>query len=119
MTNYTDTLSPAVPELQVPDVPAAQAWYRDALGFEVAWYKEDGGIGAVTRGDCTLFLRGGAQEASSAALWIFVEEIDGFYASLSGTDVSIAMPLQNTPWGLQQFTITDPFGTTLHFHYDL
>jgi len=47
-------ISQPTPELPVPDVRVAQEYYRDVLGFEIAWHNEDGKIGAVAYGDCAI-----------------------------------------------------------------
>ncbi|WP_147126784.1 VOC family protein [Shimia ponticola] len=112
-------LSQAVPERPVPDVQEAQEWYRDTLGFEIGWFNQAGNIGAVNHGGCTLFFRGCAEALTAPVLWVFVEDVDAFYAALLRTDATITMPLQNTPWGLRQFTVADPYRTVLHFHHDL
>ncbi|WP_236628140.1 MULTISPECIES: hypothetical protein [unclassified Sulfitobacter] len=41
-----------VPELPVRDVRAAQVYYRDRLGFEIAWHNTEGRIGTVSQGPC-------------------------------------------------------------------
>lgn len=50
-------MSQPVPELPVPNVREAQEYYRDVLGFEIAWYNEGGRIGAVSHGECVIFFR--------------------------------------------------------------
>ena len=40
-------MSQPTPELPVPNVREAQEYYRDKLGFEIAWYNEEGSIGAA------------------------------------------------------------------------
>ncbi|WP_299410837.1 hypothetical protein [uncultured Roseobacter sp.] len=43
------------PELPVINVREAQEYYRDKLGFEIAWFNEEGRIGAVSHGKCAIF----------------------------------------------------------------
>ena len=45
-----------VPELPVKDVEKAQAFYRDELGFSIAWIYPDKSIGAVSKGETAIFL---------------------------------------------------------------
>lgn len=51
------TFGPPVPELPVADVERARQHYRDALGFKIGWLYPGNEIGAVSRGDTTIFFR--------------------------------------------------------------
>lgn len=107
------------PELPVPDVKAAQAYYRDRMGFEIAWYNEPGGIGAVSHGDCALFFRKTDGPIQSGTFWVFTEDIDEAYASLKQLGANMTEPIKNTAWGMRQFTVEDIYGNTFYFHHDL
>lgn len=112
-------LAPATPELPVRDVRATQAWYRDRLGFEIAWYNEDGRIGAVAHGDCALFFRQTEDAIPSHVTWIFADDIEAFHDHAKRAGAEITDPLGETSWGLRQFTIRDPDGHLIHVHHDL
>ncbi len=45
----------AVPQLPVEDVERAQIYYKEILGFEIAWTYPDKSIGAVGRGETAIF----------------------------------------------------------------
>jgi len=112
-------LASPTPELPVADVPAAQAYYRDRLGFEVAWYNGDGGIGAVAHGDCAIFLRKAPVPSEPSIFWIFAEDIDAAYEVLVAKGAEITDPIENKPWGLRQFTFRDLNGNLFHVHHDV
>lgn len=108
-----------VPELPVRDVNAAQVYYRDRLGFEIAWHNTGGRIGAVSQGPCAIFLRETDASISPVTLWFFAPDVDGDYARFTALGAHVADPLSDKPWGLRQFTLRDPNGHLLHFHHDL
>lgn len=107
------------PELPVPDLAQAQAWYRDRLGFSIAWTDDAGRIGAVSHGDCALFFRETDARSAPATFWVFTDDVDAAEAELRARDVEIAEPLRDTPWGMRQFSVRDPYGNLFHFHHDL
>ena len=112
-------LAQTVPELSVPDVRAAQEYYRDKLGFEIAWFNEAGRIGAVSSGDCAIFFRESAASAPASTFWMFAENVDGVFEAMKARGADIADPLSDKPWGLRQFTMRDFAGNLFHVHHDL
>ena len=111
-------LSPAVPELPVPDVAAAQAWYAERLGFEIGWHDEAGGIGAVSHGDCALFLRRSDAPARPATFWIFADDVAAAHRDMTARGADVLGPPERTPWGLVQFTVRDAWGNLFHVFHD-
>ena len=112
------TWNRATPELPVKDVAETQAYYRDQFGFDIAWHNTGGRIGAVVRGDCTLFFRETDADYTPVSLWIFAEDIDALYGSLAESAADIVMPLTDTEWGLRQCSFRDLNGHHLIFHRD-
>lgn len=112
-------ISQPTPELQVPDVRAAQEYYRDKLGFEIAWYNDDGRIGAVSHGDCAIFFRETSDEPAPATFWVFCEELEEAYADLAQRGADVDGPPSDKPWGMRQFTVCDSFGHRFYFFHDL
>ncbi len=112
-------LLPAVPELPVRDVVAAQAHYTRHLGFQAAWHNEAGRIGAVAHGECALFLRESDVPITPVTLWFFAEEIDAMFYAFRTTGAQVAENIEDKPWGLRQFTLVDADGHRLIFHHDL
>ena len=69
-------LAQPVPELPVPGVVAAQAYYRDRLGFEIAWLYPGGEISAVRHGDSTIVFRRSDGPIRPGTFWIFADDVD-------------------------------------------
>lgn len=111
--------SQPVPALPVRSVTDAQIYYRDKLGFEVAWHNEAGRIGAVAHGDCAIFFREVEGEITPSVHWVFAEDIDRMFAHLSALGADIVEPPEDKPWGLRQFTIRDLHGHMYHLYRDL
>ena len=113
------TISQATPELPVPDVEWAQTYFRDVLGFSVAWYRPAWGMAAVARNDCAIFLRQSDVSPGGAVFWIFAEDVDALHVEFAERGAQIVDPPADREWGLRQFTLCDYLGNTFHFHHDL
>ena len=106
-----------VPELPVAEVERAQVYYRDTLGFEIAWIEPGKEIGAVVNGRTTLFLRQRQSPFEPSVHWIFTPEIDTAYQEMQSTGANIVDTLETKPWGVRQFTIADLDGNLFHIHH--
>lgn len=106
------------PELPVRNIEEAQRYVRDRMGFEIGWHHTEGRIGAVSHGECAIFLRQTTEAVHPVVLWIFATDIDAAYAELVERGAEITDPINDKPWGLRQFTARDPHGHILHFHHD-
>ena len=111
--------SAAVPELPVQNLEAALGHYRDVLGFHIAWHRSDDGIAGVARDECAIFLRQSAGPHEAASLWIHCEALEEVHRQLAGSGAVVVDPPKDKPWGLRQFTVTDPEGHRLIFHCEL
>ncbi len=107
------------PELPVANVPAAQAYYRDVLGFEVGWFHDEARKGAVSHGDCAIFFQEVESPITPVVLWVFSDDVDAAHADLAAKGANMVGPLGDTPWGLRQFTVQDANGHLLHTFVDL
>ncbi len=112
------SLSQATPELPVPDVKAAQIYYRDKFGFEIGWYSEAGKIGAVSLGDCAVFFREAHEKHSPSTFWVYCEDLDAAHANMVQRGANITEKLGVKAWGLRQFTIVDHCSNTFYFFHD-
>jgi uncharacterized glyoxalase superfamily protein PhnB len=110
-------MSQPVPELPVADVERAQQYYRDTLGFEIAWLAEGKEIGAVKRDDVTLFLRKRERPFEPAVHWIYAEDVDASYAEMVALGANITEPLERKLWDIRQFTVQDIDGNIFYFHH--
>lgn len=107
-----------VPELPVADVERAQRHYRDVLGFEIGWLEPDKEIGAVSRGEVTIFFRKRTAPFEPVVHWVFTMDIEATYGELQSLGANIVEPLERKPWGLRQFTVEDLDGHRFYFHHD-
>ncbi len=112
-------ISQPTPELPVPNVREAQEYYRDKLGFEIAWCYEDGSIGAVAHGDCAIFFRETAEKISLSVFWVFTEYVDESHSELVRLGADVLERPCDKPWGLRQFTVRDAYGNLFYFFHDL
>lgn len=126
-------LESMVPLLQVFDMPASLAFYRDLLGFERV---QDSGGGDrcdwiwLRRGTVDLMLntayeaahRPPAAEAArvaahrDTALFFACADVDGVHAYLRSRGLPVAPP-RITGYGMKQVYVTDPDGYALCFQW--
>ncbi len=94
------------PQLPVPDVRAAQAYYRDVLGCKVAWiWREE--YGAVYNGRTEIFFS--LESGPITPCWNFVrvENADRALAWLRERGARVVEDIESHPWGMREFTIED------------
>lgn len=116
--NPLSSIDQPVPELPVADVERAQAYYRDTLGFEIAWLYPNKEIGAVSRGEVAIFFRKRKPPFEPSVHWVFAADVDATYDELRSSGANIIEPLEEKPWGLRQFTVADLDGNRFYFHHD-
>jgi predicted enzyme related to lactoylglutathione lyase len=110
------SITQPVPELPVSDVEGAQAYYRDVLGFDIGWIDPSKDIGAVSRGDVSIFFRRRQPPFEPAVHWVFAPDVDATYAELRSFGANIVDPIAVKPWGLRQFTVEDQDRNRFYFH---
>lgn len=108
---------PAVdPVLPVADMTEAIAFYR-GLGFDVRTHSES--YAWVTH--CSweylhLSLVDGLDPAAnSAAAYVHVDDVDRWHGALDAASPGTITPLADQPWGMREFTFTDPSGNFVRF----
>lgn len=114
----------------VRDVPKSLAFYRDHLGFEVAFEgpsPDDIFFGIVRRDGAQILLKAVGVPAvpncrrharQGIARWdayVDVPDPDALAAEFAARDVEFSMPLQNTHDGLRGFELKDVDGYVLFF----
>jgi hypothetical protein len=104
-----------VPELPVRAMEESQAFYRDSLGFTVAWTDSGKTISGISREDAVIFLRE-HDSVNPVTIWIFTDDVDETYRAFIESSISIHETLETKPWGLRQFSIQDPDQNKLIFH---
>ena len=109
----------AFPILEVPDMEAALAFYRDALGGVVSYRFPTEGepvyvalqVGSSSLG---IGLTESAHPAGNVMLWFYVDDVDRVTAELAGAGATIVEEPVDQQWGERTSLMKDPFGTRLH-----
>jgi len=114
----------------VKDVPAALAFYRDRLGFEITFQgpePDDIFFGIVQRGAAMIMFKDVGVDPvpnhtrdvnEGVARWdayLYVPDPDALAAELSSRDVVFFKPLGDTDDGLRGFELEDADGYVLFF----
>ena len=97
------------PQLPVSDVRAAQDYYRDVLGFQIAWIWLDD-YGAVYNGDVQIYFTKVDGPRPSMCCCADVEDADAVYETYRARGAKIVSEIETKPWGMREFTIEDPNG---------
>ena len=100
----------------VADVPAAQQFYVDLLGFTEAWsFDEDGPpiVAQVNRADCEIILALDSGRTGPSRLFIALDEDE--MATLRDEIRSKQVPHKVGWWGYPVIEICDPDGNELFF----
>jgi uncharacterized glyoxalase superfamily protein PhnB len=105
----------ATPILPVTDMTSAIAFYEKA-GFRVREY-ERGGYSFVHYDDESVFDLGvvdrpAAAGADASICYLTVPDVTGWHARLEAAGLTVS-PLEDKPWGMREFTLTDRDGNGL------
>lgn len=107
------------PFLACPDVGKAMRFYIDKLGFREDWTWGDPVTdGGVCRDDMSLYFFLNAELAarvSGSELMLDVSPIEEVYAEHQSCGAPITSPLEDKPWHVREYTVTDPSGYKLRF----
>jgi uncharacterized glyoxalase superfamily protein PhnB len=102
--------------LHVKDMPAALGYYRDTLGFTVTFsWEEPPRYVCLCLGDAAIHLNAYAPPAAPSHVCIFCKGIDALYAQLAARGATIVVPIDDRPYGMRDFAVTDPDGHRLVF----
>jgi catechol 2,3-dioxygenase-like lactoylglutathione lyase family enzyme len=103
----------------VRDIAASLAYFRDALGFEIAFtYGEPTYYAGVCRGAVTIHLQAAshtARPAGAASLSVFVGSADALHEELLERGARILKEPATYPYGMRDFDVADLDGNTLIF----
>ncbi|WP_395024906.1 VOC family protein [Comamonas odontotermitis] len=104
------------PIFSVTDLQQSMDFYRDVLGFDIAWsWGDPPDIAAVCR-DCveiTLIQRAGASPAGASHASFRVSEVEAYYHGLVEAGARIVVPIGDRPYGMRDFRMVDPSGNEL------
>jgi|GEM_PF-1568050 len=115
----TPQLSHIAPVLRVSDLPAALAYYRDKLLFEVAfeWADNEGEpvrYAVLERGKAGVHLTQ-SDNAGGTTAYCFVDGIDGYHAAVKAAGANITEDISDQPWMMREFETADVDGNVLLF----
>lgn len=103
----------------VRDLPASLAYFRDSLGFEVAFtYGEPTYYAGVCRSAVTIHLQAANQTArppGASALYVFVGSADEIHRELVARGARVIKEPATYPYGMRDFDVEDLDGNTLVF----
>jgi len=116
----------AVPEIPVRDIKEAATYYGSNLGFTVDWSDEELGLGGISKGNCRMFLansdyRKKYGNTGPVLTWLNLESkeaVDDLYRIWSASKAKLISAPESKPWGLHEFTASDPDGNLLRVFYD-
>ena len=119
-------VSGIAPFVIVRSVPAALAFYRDRLGFDITFQgpADDVFFGIVQRGAAMIMFKDVGlpplpnAEREPGARWdayLHVPDPDALAAEFSSRDVEFSEPLKDTEDGLRGFELKDADGYVLFF----
>ena len=95
-------------QLPVRDLAESQRYFREVLGFEVAWTRGDH-FSAVQAGKTEIFLCQ-AEQVPSATICVLVDDAESLFAVYRERGARIVETLATKPWGVREFTGEDPNG---------
>jgi lactoylglutathione lyase len=101
----------AFPIITVADLPAALAFYRDQLGFRVAYqFPPEGEPVFVTLKLGTSELGIGTDENAGFELCVYADDCDAAVAQLREAGAEILEEPVDQPWGERMARLRDPAG---------
>lgn len=103
----------------VKDIAASLAYYRDKLGFQVAFeYGTPVFYGGLCEGEVSLHVRAASHFKNlpgQGAVSIFVDDVDALHADLVKRGATVLTAPADQPYGLRDFDVADPDGNMLYF----
>lgn len=111
----------AMPVLEVVDMAASLAFYKDKLGFAADTWGDPASFAIVQRGRVTLALALALVAAPAAvsrrtwAAYVYVDDVDALFAELSALGVAIPHPPTTRPYNCREILADDPDGHMIAF----
>ena len=111
----------AFPILEVGDMDAALAFYRDALGGTMLYRFPPDGEGdpvyvSLALGSSSIGI--GVAESplppGNLLLWFYVDDVDRVTSGLAAAGATVLEPPSDEVWGERTSLVTDPWGTRIH-----
>lgn len=101
------------PTVPVTDIDQALRFYRDVLGFVVAFTNGDPvSFAVINQGDAQLHLSVQPETAGSIHAHLMVDDLDSIHDALRQAGISIRQPPTIQPWRLRDLVVADPDGNS-------
>lgn len=111
--------------IAVPDLKKSAAYFRDALGFTLAW-PEDLGWQMASRGNIRIMLGHSPDAITPSATgdhsyfaYLNVDDVDALYHEFVSAGAIILQPPADKPHGMREFTVATPDGHRMMMGQDL
>lgn len=108
----------AAPCLPVRDMLRSLEFYQRVLGFEPGHLEDDPPVYATLHADDVaihLALDLDGDKAGSGSCCVFVSNVDALFEACVAAGAKITRELEDSPYGLRDFNLTDPDGNVLLF----
>jgi lactoylglutathione lyase len=107
------------PILQVADMARALGFYRDLLGFAVAYSFPADEAPAfasleIQGGTLGLAAADGPIESATTAIWLYCDDVDAAIRELRSAGVRVIAEPADQAWGERLASVADPDGYTVH-----
>jgi len=107
------------PILQVADMQRSLGFYRDLLGFELAYSFPPEGDPvfvslAIEGGKLGLGTTDEAVQSAHTSIWMYTDDVDAAVAGLKDAGVRVIAEPADQPWGERVASVADPDGFTVH-----
>lgn len=106
------------PVFAVKNLEESVAYYRDCLGFNLAWtWGEPAHRAGVALQDFEIQLdsSGSAPPDGPSVVYCHMNGVDEYYEQCCRSGAKIAFKLEDRPWGMRDFRVVDPSGNRLGF----
>lgn len=107
------TFGRVAPTIHVADIDRALRFYRDVLGFEVAYtYGDPVSFAVIRQGAAQLHLEVQPDRAGSLHAHLMVDDLDEIHAALQQAGHPIRQAPRAQEWGLRDLVVADPDGNS-------
>jgi uncharacterized glyoxalase superfamily protein PhnB len=106
------------PVLTVTDLEPAIAFYRDALGFDLAWSWGEPPVRVGVRlgkVELQLVCDPHVERSGPSVVYCHMHGVDAYFEACRRRGVEFALELGSRPWGARDFRVIDPSGNRLGF----
>ena len=106
------------PVFTVRNLGEALEYYRDKLGFTIAWtWGDPVSRAGVALDDVEIQLEGAGFGAppGPSVVYCHMTDVDSYYEACRGRGATFAMDLADRPWGMRDFRVLDPSENRIGF----